>query len=125
MRRIGVKRMIFVTADSNRARLEQLTKLLVRTFPGSTIYQHADPFRAPPDALNNPVHAVFLEAEMETATGLSIMQMLHRQKPELPVYILSESDALREPLLAAGASGYLLRPLSTQALLEALPSQTL
>ena len=38
--------MVFVTVDENRAQLENLTKLLIRTFPGSVIYQYTDPTKA-------------------------------------------------------------------------------
>lgn len=114
--------MTFVTAGSDRARLERLTKLLVSSFPGSTIYQHTDPLRVPHDVLSNRVNAVFLEAEMEKANGIELMRMLHRQKPETPVFILAGAEAFCEEAAEAGAAGYILHPVSEQILKEAMLS---
>ena len=114
--------MVFVTADSRRPQLERLTQLLVSAFPGSTIYQHSDLFRVPHDVLNNKVDAVFLEAETEKPGGLDLMQKLHRQKPELSVFIISASDDLREQAVEAGANGYFVLPAGEEQLLNAIPA---
>ena len=113
--------MIFVTADSSRTQLERLTRLLVSAFPGSTIYQHSDLFRVPHDVLNNKVDAVFLEAETEKTGGLDLMQRLHRQKPELSVFIISTTDDLREKAVEAGANGYFVLPAGEEQFLNAIP----
>ena len=114
--------MTFVTADSCRAQLERLTRLLVSAFPGSTIYQHTDLLHATHDVLNNRVDAVFLEAEAEKTNGLDLMQMLRKQKPELPVFIISASDNLREAAVSAGANGYFVLADGEQQLLDAIRS---
>jgi DNA-binding NarL/FixJ family response regulator len=97
-----------------------LTKLLVSAFPGSTIYRHTDLCRVSHDVLHNRVDAVFLEAETETASGLDVMRMLRRQKPELPVFIISKTNRLYEKAVAAGANGYFVLPDSEQHLLDAM-----
>ena len=112
--------MIFVTADSCRAQLERLTQILFSSFPGSTIYRHTDLFRVPHDVLNHKVDAVLLEAETETVNGLELMQQLRRQKPDLPVFIISKTDGLCRQAVAAGANGCFVLPESEQLLLEAI-----
>ena len=112
--------MIFVTADSCRSQLEGLTQLLVSVFPGSTIYQHTDLCRVPHDVLNNNVDAVFLEAEMDKTNGLDFVQMLRRQKSNLPVFVISKNEALREEAVEAGVNDYFVQPVTEQQLLEAM-----
>ena len=68
--------------------------MLVSSFPGSTVYQHTDLFRASHDVLNHKVDAVLLEAETEGAGILDLMQKLRRQKPGLPVFIISKNHSL-------------------------------
>lgn len=114
--------MTFVTADDDRTRLESLTKLLVSAFPGSTIYQHTDPVRAPHDALNNRVDAVFLEAEMQKTNGVALLKILRSQKPGIPVFILSKTEELRESAVEAGANGYFTHPVSEQQMKDAVLS---
>ena len=112
--------MIFVTADSCRVQLERLTQLLVSAFPGSTIYQHTDLCRVPHDVLSHKVDAVLMEAETDKASGLDFMKMLRRQKPEVPVFILSKSEEFREKAEQAGASGCFVLPTGEQQLLDAI-----
>ena len=114
--------MIFVTADSCRVQLERLTQLLVSAFPGSTIYQHTDLCRVPHDVLNNKVDAVFLETEPDKANGLDFVQMLHRQKSNLPVFIISKTEDLREKAAEAGANDYFVQPVTEQQLRDAIQS---
>ena len=110
--------MTFVTADSCRIQLERLTRQLVSAFPGSTIYQHTDLCRVPHDVLNHKVDAVFLGAETEKMNGLDLIQKLRRQKPELPVFVISKSNDFYEKAAEAGANGYFVLPDSEQRLLE-------
>ena len=114
--------MIFVTADSCRLQLERLTLLLILAFPGSTIYQHTDLCRVPHDVLNNKVDAVFLEIELDKTNGLEFVQMLRRQKSDLPVFILSQTEDLRKNAVEAGANGYFVQPVTEQQLREAIRS---
>ena len=117
---LEVKSVVFVTADSCRSHLEGLTRLLVSVFPGSTIYQHTDLCRVPHDVLNHHVDAVFLEAGMDQINGLSFVQMLHRQKSNLPVFIISKTRDLCEEAKEAGASGCFILPGCEQQLLDAI-----
>ena len=112
--------MVFVTADSCRLQLERLTQLLFSAFPGSTIYRHTDLCRVPHDVLNNKVDAVFMNAEMEKMNSLGLISKLRRQKPELPVFIISKSNELYEKAAAAGANGYFVLPDREQELLETI-----
>ena len=114
--------MVFVTADSCRAELEGLTQLLVSVFPGSTIYQHADLCRVPHDVLNNKVDAVFLETEPDKTNDLDFVKMLRRQKANLPVFIISQTEELREKAAEAGASDYFVQPITEQQLRDAIQS---
>lgn len=114
--------MIFVTADSCRSQLEGLTRLLVSVFPGSTIYQHTDLCRVPHDVLNNRVDAVFLETEIDKTNGLNFVKMLHRQKSDIPVFIISQTEELREEAAEAGANEYFVRPVTEQQLRDAIQS---
>lgn len=114
--------MIFVTADSCRSQLERLTQLLISAFPGSTIYQHKDLCRVPHDVLNHKVDAVFLEIELDKTNGLGFVQMLRRQKKSLPVFIISQTEDLREEAAKVGVNDYFVQPVTEQQLRDAIQS---
>ena len=114
--------MTFVTADSCRTQLERLTQLLVSAFPGSTVYQHTDLCHVTHDALNNNVDAVFLETEVDKTNSLDFVRMLHRQKSNLPVFIISQTEDLREEAAEAGVNDYFVQPVTEQQLRDAIQS---
>ena len=121
-RRLEVKSLIFVTADSCRSQLEGLTQLLVSAFPGSTVYQHTDLCRVPHDILNNKVDAVFLETEVDESNSLDFVRMLRRQKKSLPVFIISQAENLREEAAKVGVNDYFVQPVTEQQLRDAIQS---
>ena len=112
--------MVFVTEDRCRTQLERLTRLLVSAFPGSTIYQHTELSRVPYDVLNKKVDAVVLEAETDKTDSLDFVKMLRRQKPNVPVFIISKTEDIREEAGEAGANGCFVLPDSEQQLLDAI-----
>ena len=114
--------MTFVTAGYYKAQLERLTQLLIALYPGSTIYQHTNPLRVPHDVLNNKVDAVLLETEMDKINDLDFVQMLRRQKSDVPVFIISQTEDLREEAAEVGANDYLVRPVTEQQLRDAIRS---
>ena len=114
--------MTFVTADSCRTHLERLTQLLVSAFPGSTVYQHTALCRVPHDILNNKVDAVFLETEVDESNSLDFVRMLRRQKKSLPVFIISQTEDLREEAAKVGVNDYFVQPVTEQQLRDAIQS---
>ena len=114
--------MTFVTAGYYKAQVERLTQLLISLYPGSTIYQHTNPLRVPHDVLSNKVDAVFLETEMDKTNGLDFVQMLRRQKADLPVFIISQTEDLRKEAAEAGANDYFVQPVTGQQLMAAIGS---
>ena len=121
-RKTEVKSLIFVTADSCRSQLERLTQLLVSAFPGSTVYQHTDLCRVPHDVLNHKVDAIFLETEVDESNSLDFVRMLRRQKKSLPVFIISQTEDLREEAAEVGVNDYFVQPVTEQQLRDAIQS---
>ena len=117
-----LKSLIFVTADSCRSQLERLTQLLVSAFPGSTVYQHTDLCRVPHDVLNHKVDAIFLETEVDKTNSLDFVRMLRRQKKSLPVFIISQTEDLREEAAKVGVNDYFVQPVTEQQLRDAIQS---
>ena len=76
----------------------------------------------PHDVLNNKVDAVFLEAEIDKTNGLNFVQMLCRQKSDLPVFIISQTEDFREEAAEAGANDYFVQPVTEQQLRNAIRS---
>ena len=109
--------MTFVAVDQNRERLTELTRLLLEAFPGSVIYQHTNPLKAPRDVRGNRVDAVFAQLDPVDPAGATLPHMLHLEKADLPVFLLTDAEAGGRPSPAADC---LARPLSVELLRESL-----
>lgn len=112
--------MTFVTVDQNRERLTELTRLLLAAFPGSVIYQHTDPLKAPKDVRNNRVDAVFAQFDMGKLGGVELSHILHLEKADLPVFLLSDENHGEQPIHGNDVASYLVRPISVEILREKL-----
>ena len=84
--------MIFVVTDQEHGRREELATLLISAFPGSTVYQHASLANASGDVLHRRVDALL--AADEHGNSAQLMQMLQKQRPELPVLLLSDIEEI-------------------------------
>ena len=104
--------MVFVVAGSSRERLADLTRILLSSFPGSTIYQHVNPQCISNDVINNKVNGVFLETEIGSCNGIELMWQLRNRKRDVPFYILAENEDSRISATQAGADGYFVYPLT-------------
>lgn len=65
---------------------------------------------------------VIVDISLEQGDGLELVRDVHAQQPDLPMLVLSMHDELiyAERLLAAGASGYIMKQAASDQLLIAL-----
>ena len=65
---------------------------------------------------------VIVDISLAQGDGLELVRDVHAQRPELPMLVLSMHDELiyAERLLAAGASGYIMKQAASDQLLTAL-----
>jgi DNA-binding NarL/FixJ family response regulator len=65
---------------------------------------------------------VIVDLSLAQGDGLELVRAVHAQRPELPMLVLSMHDELiyAERLLAAGASGYIMKQAASDQLLVAL-----
>ena len=108
--------VVFMTVDENRLRLENLTELLIRCFPGSVIYQYTDPVHALIHTENRELDAVFANVSVSRRNDWQLLSVLRKKRPALPVFVLSDDGQLREAALERGAWEYLTRPVIGQEL---------
>jgi two-component system nitrate/nitrite response regulator NarL len=73
-------------------------------------------------SLHPDLDAVFLDLEMPGMGGMSAIEAYGKQRPDLPVIVLSSSEDPRDVrrALAAGALGYIPKSASSETLLAAL-----
>lgn len=116
----GEYKVVFVTVDEDRSRLNALTGLMIRAFPGCVVYQYSNAIRAVLDTVNREIDAVLLSAGASQKNDWQLLSSVCRGRPGLPVIVLSDDEQLRKIAMRSGAWGYLIRPLTDQKLQDAL-----
>lgn len=103
--------MKIVAADNRTAALEELTATLWEAFPGSEVEQFRDPLLCVKYVCNHAVDLVVMELRMRPAGGTELLQVIRRQKPELPIILLADSDLEKVDTVA-----YLSQPVTLESL---------
>ena len=116
----GEYKVVFVTVDEDRPRLNHLTGLVIRAFPGCVVYQYSNPMCAVLNTVNREIDVVLLSAGASQKNNWQLLSAICRERPGLQVIVLSDDDQFRETALKSGAWGYLTRPLTGQKLQDAL-----
>lgn len=66
------------------------------------------------------MNGVFLETEIGGRNGIDLMRELRRQKRDIPVCMLSETESFRTAAIKAGADGYFVYPLVQETIKNTL-----
>lgn len=112
--------MVFVIANNDREEIRSMTMFLSAYFPGSIIYECVDPMLSAKYVLNQKVDAVWAEAKMHRIDGLTLLGILRENRPDLPVFILSDTNEYRDAAMQQGANDYFIRPFTEKELYQAV-----
>lgn len=89
------------------------------TPPGTSVECFCDPLYALQYAFHHAIDALYTAAHMSRLPGLDLAQILQARYPEIHVYILWQDDTFRRAAQRIRADGYLLTPVTADALRRA------
>ena len=96
------------------ARLLEKLGMEVRTFASAEEFQK--------QANHNDAACLILDVHLGSSSGIDLMRELSRRGSTTPVILITANDneRIRQTALAAGCSGYLQKPFSAKALMDAV-----
>ena len=106
---------MIIVVDSNEKELRDTVRVLQKVYPAHDIETFTHPLLSVKFAANNPVRAVFLSADMPMLGGSEATDLMRRFHGGVSVFFIGNGEAGTRRLHAEGADGYLLKPLSEQA----------
>lgn len=121
MRSAGDKRKVLIVDDHPIVR--QGLRLMIDAEPDLVVCGEAQSAREARDAIRqHEPDVVIVDISLAQGDGLELVRDVHAQHAELPMLVLSMHDELiyAERLLAAGASGYIMKQAASDQLLVAL-----
>jgi two-component system invasion response regulator UvrY len=114
--------MRILIADDHAVVRLGLKKILIEAFKKAVIGEAANSQEALDRVWSEPWDVVILDLTMPGRTGLEVLKEIKREKPKLPVLILSmhPEDQFAVRLLKAGASGYMTKESAPEELVGAV-----
>ena len=109
-----------ILADDERIILQGGLPIIEKAIPGAEISLFTDPAEAAAYARQNRVALAFLDIEMGRVSGLDVCRELLTIHPRTNVIYLTAYREYSFDAWATGACGFLLKPLTVDAVREAL-----
>lgn len=107
--------MIFLITDDEPLQLEGLASILRRIRPDAEIYAYTWPDDALEGAKLHPIDVAFLDIQTGGMSGLELAEQLKIIKPDTHIIFVTGYSHYAVDAFAMHATGYLLKPVSDEA----------
>ena len=107
--------------DNEKIILSGSLPILKKAIPEASIYGFTKPSEAMEFARNTPVDLAFLDIEMGKRSGLTVCKDLLDINPKTNVVFLTAYEGYSLDAWNTGASGFLMKPLTVEAVQKQLP----
>lgn len=108
--------MRFLAVDDEPLLLEELKEALEQVRPGAQVLAFTRPREALAAAEKSGAQVAFLDIEMGSMTGLELAERLKRLLPDIRIVFVTGHQEYAVQAFQLHATGYLLKPISAQAL---------
>ena len=115
------KDLTVILVDNEKIILSGSLPVLEKALPGASISGFTKPSEALEFARNNPVDLAFLDIEMGKKSGLTVCSELLEINPKTNVVFLTAYEGYSLDAWSTGASGFLMKPLTVEAVQNQLP----
>lgn len=115
------KNLVVILVDNEKIILTGSLPVLEKALPGASISGFTKSSEALEYARNTPVDLAFLDIEMGKRSGLTVCQELLDINPKTNVVFLTAYEGYSLDAWKTGASGFLMKPLTVEAVQKQLP----
>ena len=115
------KSLVVILVDNEKIILTGSLPVLEKTLPDASISGFTKPSEALEFARHTPVDLAFLDIEMGKKSGLTLCQELLDINPRTNVIFLTAYEGYSLDAWSTGASGFLMKPLTEEAVRNQLP----
>lgn len=112
--------MKIMAVDTEQSSLNHLLSLLREVCPDSEVAAFCNPMLAVKYGINQPLDLVFTEIPMRGVDGLTLTKLIREHRPEVRTVFVTGSDRYGVDAVRARADGYLIKPVTKEALRDAL-----
>ena len=112
--------MVIAAVDPNKADLKALIKYLRLAYPDCEVVMFTDPLDAAKYIRDNPIDVLFTEAAMLGMTGFGLQEAAQTAQPAVLTVFVTATDAYAGKALRARAAGYVIKPVTREAVRDSL-----
>lgn len=102
-----------IAIEENANELNFLVKQIEEVLPNIVIFHSTNPYEIIDYCENNTVEILFCEIEMTNINGLELSKKIKEINPRINIIFIASSDNYLHNALSIHASGYIIKPLST------------
>ena len=113
--------LVVILVDNEKIILTGTLPILEKALPGASISGFTKPSEALEYASHTPVDLAFLDIEMGKKSGLTLCSELLEINPKTNVVFLTAYEGYSLDAWSTGASGFLMKPLTVEAVQKQLP----
>lgn len=112
--------MVIAAVDPNKKDLKLLVRYLRMVYPGCEVVMFPDPEAAAHYIQDNPIDVLFTEAAMLGMTGFGLQRAAEAVQPGVLTVFVTATDAYMGEAIKSRAQGYIIKPVTRDAIRESL-----
>jgi two-component SAPR family response regulator len=112
--------MRIVLTGNQTEELNRFSKSISQVLGQCEFICFTDPMLSAKYIWHHPVDIVFAEERMRPVSGIDLLRVIRKEKPEMPVVILADDDGMQQQAVELIADGYWKRPVRREQL-ESIP----
>jgi DNA-binding LytR/AlgR family response regulator len=112
--------MNIIAVDDDRLALDGLKNAIEKAMPETTLVCFNSPKKALEYAQINHIHIAFLDIEMGSMNGLHLAKYLKKINEKIKIVFVTAHSQYAVDAFALKASGFILKPVTAEAVREAV-----
>lgn len=107
---------MFIMVIAHKKKLRQLMNIILELYPDDIVIPISDSMSSVQFVLHNPVDLIYADQTTPPIDVLTTGRMIHNSYPNIPMFMIAETDKYMRDSLENGYSGYFLEPVSAESL---------
>lgn len=107
---------MFIMVTAHRKKLRPLMNIILALYPEDIVIPINDSMSSVQFVLHNPVDLIYAHQSTPPVDILSTGRMIHNSCPDIPMYMIADTEKYISQAAESGYSGYFLEPVSAESL---------
>lgn len=107
---------MFIMVTAHKKKLRRLMNIILALYPEDIVIPINDSMSSVQFVLHNPVDMIYADQTTPPIDILATGGMIHKSCPDIPMYMIADTEKYIADAVENGYSGYFLEPVSVESL---------